>query len=102
MPTDKHNPNVHNSYHPRTHRHSPTYAVVALPKIRRKSHFAQVGIDYTYEQLYEYMYIERSPIEIQTPTHWNLNTHSMAAPFIPAKKTQHAFQKCYYFNVFIF
>jgi hypothetical protein len=42
------------------YRHSPIYAVVTLPKVRHKSNFAQVGIEYTYGQLY--MYIKGSPI----------------------------------------
>jgi len=36
-------------------------------KVRHKSHFAQVSIQYTYDQLY--MYIQASPFEIETETH---------------------------------
>jgi hypothetical protein len=36
-------------------------------KVRRKSDFAQVSIQYTYGQLY--MYIQGSPFEIETETH---------------------------------
>ena len=42
------------------HRHSPTYAVVTLRKVRRKSNFVQVGIDYTYGQLCVCVYKQSS------------------------------------------
>jgi hypothetical protein len=47
-------------------------------KFQRKSSFAQVGTEYAYGQLY--MYVQRSPTEIQTPTPWNLIGHNMTAP----------------------
>jgi hypothetical protein len=46
-------------------------AVVTFRKYRCKSHFAQVGTEYTHGQLY--VYIQGSPVEIQTPAHWKLS-----------------------------
>ena len=60
------------------HRHSPTYAVVTLRKVRRKSNFVQVGIDYTYGQLC--VCIQAVQLKSKLPTHRNLIGPSMTAP----------------------
>jgi hypothetical protein len=92
--------------------HSPTYAVVTFRKVRRRSDFAQVGT--TRGQLY--MYIQRSPVEIHIPAHWNLirpqhdrfaasviAQQYSAATFVSLRfhsrrwKFRHAFKK--YFNL---
>jgi hypothetical protein len=49
------------------YRHSPTYATVTFGEVRRKSNFAQVGIECTYGQLY--MYIQRGSVEVQALVH---------------------------------
>jgi hypothetical protein len=49
-----------------------------LPKFQRKTNFAQVRTDFTYGHLY--VYLQRSTVDIQTPTHWNLIGLSMTAP----------------------
>ena len=47
------------------YRHSLTYAVVMFRKVWYMSHFAKFGVEYTYGQIC--LYIEGSPVEIQTP-----------------------------------
>jgi hypothetical protein len=39
---------------------------------------AQDGTEHLYGQLY--VYIQGSPVQVQTPTHWNLFGHSMTNP----------------------
>jgi hypothetical protein len=75
----------------------PTYALVAFWKVRIKSNVAQVGIEYAHGLLY--MYVQGSPVEIQTPAHWNLIGRSMTAPppvlspnsILPPPSTHYAF-----------
>ena len=84
--------------------------------IRRKSNFAQVTIEYTYDQLC--MYIKGSPTEIQTPTHWKLIGRTINDPppvlspssilpplsphrdFILWRQNKARVSKCYYFSIF--
>jgi hypothetical protein len=54
--------------------------MVSFRKVWRKSNFVQVGIEYTYGQTH--MNIKGRPVEMQTPTHWNLIGHSMTAPHL--------------------
>jgi hypothetical protein len=56
---------------------SSTYAVVMSWKVLRKSNFVQVGNEGKCGHLCGY--IQASPVEIQTPTHWNLTGHSKTA-----------------------
>jgi hypothetical protein len=60
------------------HRYCPTYTTVTVPKIRRKSNFAHVGIKHTIVQLY--MNIAGSPAAVQTATVWKLFGRSKTAP----------------------
>jgi hypothetical protein len=59
-------------------RHSRTFVIMTLGKIRGKSNFAQFGIECAYRQLYKH--IQGITVYIQTPTHWNLIYRSMAGP----------------------
>ena len=54
-------------------RHFRTYALLHVPQVP-----AQVGIEYACSQLC--MYIQGSPVEIQTPTHRNLIGRTTTAP----------------------
>jgi len=60
------------------HRYCTTYTTTTVPKIRRKSNFAHVGIEHTCVQLY--MYIAGSPAAIQTATVWMVFGRSKTAP----------------------
>jgi hypothetical protein len=53
------------------HRHFPTYTVVTLRNVQRKSNFAQVKIEYS-SQLRAY--------RLGISTHWNLIGRRMSAP----------------------
>jgi len=59
------------------YRHSLTYAMVMFRMVRYISHFAKSGIEYTYGQIC--LYIEGSPVEIQTPGHRILIGRRMTA-----------------------
>jgi len=50
------------------YRHSFTYAIAALGKVRRESSLAQVGIEHTHGQRRTHMYLEASPAE------WNMTS----------------------------
>jgi hypothetical protein len=53
-----------------------------VPKSWRKANYVQVGIQYTYDQIYTHicMYVKRSLVENQTPKLWRLIGRSMVAP----------------------
>ena len=51
-------------------RHSPNYTVVTFWKVRCKFELSS--------QIY--MYVQGSPVEVQTPKQWKLISHSMIAP----------------------
>ena len=58
-------------------RHFGTYAIVTFRKVGRWQDFAQIGIYYTRGSLCKYK--QRSPDEIQTPSHCNMIGRSMTA-----------------------
>jgi hypothetical protein len=111
-----HNPEDSSLYLRDMHTRAPTHPV--FRKIRRKSHLAQVGIGYVYGPTY--VYLQWSPVEMQSPPLWNSINSRMAAlqpvlspnsillpsschfAFILSLKTRWKFQKCYYFNIFYF
>jgi len=64
---------------------SPVCAVVMVQKVWHELNFAQVKIEYTYLQLY--VYTQWSPVEIETPTHWNLFGCSVTT-LLPGTVTQ--------------
>jgi len=53
-------------------------AIFTFLKVRRKSKFAQIGIQLLCG--HPCMYIQGSPFEIQTPKHWNWICPSVTAP----------------------
>jgi hypothetical protein len=55
------------------------HSIATVQKVRLKSRFVQVGIEYTYGKVYIYVYTQGSPAEIQTPSHWNVIDRSMTA-----------------------
>jgi hypothetical protein len=89
-----------------------------VQKVWHELNFAQVRIDDTYGQLY--VYTQWGPIEIETPTHWNLIgcsvttllpvqlLNSILPPppsyyaFIPAKKNRAHISKILFFLSFSF
>jgi len=99
------------------YRHSWTYPVITFRKIRSKSNFPQVGLQYTYSQ----SHTQGSPTEIQTSALWNLIGRSMTVSssvlspngnlpspsyhytFIPARKNSvHVSQTLFRFFTFFF
>ena len=58
------------------YRPTPNYSIVRFWKVRRKSNFAQVGIEYTDGQLY----VQRSPFETQPP-HTGTEFTMIAPPY---------------------
>jgi hypothetical protein len=60
-----------------TYGHSSTYTIFMFWEVWHKLNFVQVEIKHRYGQLY--VYIQGSSVEIQTPTDWNLISHSMTA-----------------------
>ena len=92
--------------------------LVIYQKVRRKPNFAQVGIECAYGQ--RYMYIKRSPVEIQNKRHLNLIGYNMIAPppllspssilpphlsrcaFFPARKNSTSLSKMLSFQFFYF
>ena len=100
------------------HRQSPAQSVVTFWKVRRKSNFGQIGIDYTYGQLP--VYIHGISVDIQTPNtletdrpqHESLRQccrprvyfcRLRLTVFSPSQgKIRLAFKKRYYFKFLIF
>ena len=57
---------------------SPDRPDLPFRNVRRTSNFAQVGMQYIYVQLC--MYVEESPDENGTHTHWNLISRKITVP----------------------
>jgi hypothetical protein len=65
--------------------------------VRRKSDFAEFGTEYTYVEIY--IYVQHSPVEMQTPTRWKLIGRSMTdqppvlslSSILPSPSSQCAF-----------
>ena len=96
-------------------RHCLSYAIVMFQKVWYISHFVKLGIEYTCGQIC--LYIEGSPVEIQTPGHRILIGHDMTAllpvllpssilppplshcTLIPTSKNSACILKWYYFKL---